>query len=302
MRDPYDVLGVKRSASEAEIKSAFRKLAKNHHPDRNQDDPKAKERFAEASAAYEILGDRVRREQFDRGAIDADGKPRNYGFGRSDAGFGAADGGFNFRGGGRGDIDDILSEILGARTGRAGRRPPERGADVVGTVTVTLEEIASGTKPRVSLPGGRVVEVTLPRGVEPGERVRLRGQGEPGHHGGAAGDAIITVEFAPHRRFSVEGQDVRLDLPVTLDEAVLGARVRVPTLEGAVELRIPPNTSGGRTFRLREKGLPTREGGRGDLLANVRIVLPPEGDPRLDAVMEAWRAAGRYSARDRDFG
>ena len=300
MRDPYDILGVKRSASEAEIKSAFRRLAKNHHPDRNQDDPKAKERFAEASAAYEILGDRTRREQFDRGAIDADGKPRNYGFGRSDAGFGAADGGFNFKGG-RGDIDDILSEILGAR-GRAGRRPPERGADVVATVTVTLEEIAAGARPRVSLPGGRVVEVTLPRGVEPGERVRLRGQGDPGLHGGAAGDAIITVEFAPHRRFTVEGQDVRLDLPVTLDEAVLGARVRVPTLEGAVELRIPANTSGGRTFRLREKGLPTREGGRGDLLASVRIVLPPEGDPRLDAVMEAWRAAGRYSARDRDFG
>lgn len=300
MRDPYDILGVKRSASEAEIKAAYRRLAKHHHPDRNRDDPKAKERFAEASAAYEILGDKVRREQFDRGAIDADGKPRNYGFGR-DAGFGAADGGFGFRGG-RGDIDDILSEILGARAGRGARRPPERGADVVGTVTVTLEDIVAGAKPRVTLPGGRTVEVTLPRGVEPGERVRLRGQGEPGHHGGAAGDAIITVEFAPHRRFTVEGEDVRLDLPVTLDEAVLGARVRVPTLEGAVELRIPPNTSGGRSFRLREKGLPTRDGGRGDLFVTARIVLPPDGDPRLDAVMEAWRAAGRYSARDRDFG
>jgi DnaJ-class molecular chaperone len=300
MRDPYDILGVKRSASEAEIKAAYRRLAKHHHPDRNRDDPKAKERFAEASAAYEILGDKVRREQFDRGAIDADGKPRNYGFSR-DAGFGAADGGFGFRGG-RGDIDDILSEILGARAGRGARRPPERGADVVATVTVTLEEIVAGTKPRVTLPGGRTVEVTLPRGVEPGERVRLRGQGEPGHHGGAAGDAIITVEFARHRRFALEGEDVRLDLPVTLDEAVLGARVRVPTLEGAVELRIPPNTSGGRSFRLREKGLPTRDGGRGDLFVTARIVLPPEGDPRLDAVMEAWRAAGRYSARDRDFG
>jgi DnaJ-class molecular chaperone len=302
MRDPYEILGVQRSASEAEIKSAYRRLAKHYHPDRNKDDPKAKERFAEASSAYEIVGDKMRREQYDRGAIDAEGKPRSYGgYGRSD-GFGTtSDGGsFGFRGG-RGDIDDILSEILGARAGRAGRPAPERGADVVGTVTVTLEEVVAGTKPRVGLPGGRVVEVTLPRGVEPGERVRLKGQGEPGLHGGPAGDAIVGIEFASHGRFVVDGSDVKLDLPVTLDEAVLGARVRVPTLETPVELRIPANTSGGRTFRLRGKGLPTKDGGRGDLLAAVRIVLPADGDPKLAELMEAWRVAGRYVARDRDF-
>lgn len=317
MRDPYEVLGVSREATEAEIKSAYRKLAKRYHPDKNKDDPKAKERFAEATTAYEILGEPTKRAQFDRGEIDAEGRARTFGFGGGREGFDSftgEPGGFGFRpgaGGGAGgpDIDDILSEILGSRRGRgagggrAGRGRPAaaRGEDLAVTAAVSLEDVVGGDKARVRLPTGRTLDVTLPAGVEPGERIRLRGQGEPGVNGGPPGDAIVTVEFAPHRRFTVDGTDLRLDLPIGLDEAVLGARVRVPTIEGPVELKIPPGTSGGRTLRLRGKGLPVKAGGRGDLLVTTRLVLPPNPDPALTALMEKWRDSGHYTARGADF-
>lgn len=310
MADPYTVLGVPREATEAEIKAAYRKLAKRYHPDRNADDPKAKERFAEASTAYEILGDAEKRGQFDRGEIDAEGKQRAYGFGGGPGGgfggfegFGGDPGGFRSGAGGP-DLDEVLSEILGARRGRGGRgraRPPERGDDIAVTAAVTLEDVIGDDKVRVRLPTGRTVDVALPAGVEPGERIRLRGQGAPGREGGPPGDAIVTVEFAPHRRFTVDGANLRLDLPVGLDESVLGAKVRVPTLDGAVELKIPAGTSGGRTFRLRGKGLPAKGGGRGDLLVATRIVLPDGGDPELTKLMERWRESGRYRARGPDF-
>jgi DnaJ-class molecular chaperone len=303
MRDPYAVLGVSREATEAEVKSAYRKLAKRYHPDRNADDPKAKERFAEASAAYEILGDAEKRGQFDRGEIDAEGKPRGFGGGAGFEGFstGPGSGGFGFRQtAGGADIDDILSEILGGRRGRGGRggmRQPVRGEDLAASANVTLEEVVNRGKVRVRLPTGRTLDVTLPAGVEPGERIRLRGQGEPGQDGGPDGDVLITINFAPHPRFAVEGANLKLDLPIGLDEAVLGAKVRVPTLEGPVELKIPAGTSGGRVLRLRGKGLPVRSGERGDLLVATRIVLPEGGDAELAALMERWRAAGRYRAR-----
>ena len=318
MRDPYEVLGVSREATEAEIKSAYRKLAKRYHPDKNKDDPKAKERFAEATTAYEIVGEATKRAQFDRGEIDAEGKARTFGFGGGrGAGYEGFDpfagepGGFGARPGGGGaaggpDIDDILNEILGSRRGRgAGRgrtRPtPERGEDIAVTASVELEDLIGGEKARVRLPTGRTLDVSLPAGVEPGERIRLRGQGEPGANGGPPGDAIVTVEFAAHPRFTVDGANLRLDLPIGLDEAVLGGRVRVPTIEAPVELKIPAGTSGGRTLRLRGKGLPVKTGGRGDLLVTTRLVLPPNPDPELTALMEKWRASGRYVARGADF-
>jgi DnaJ-class molecular chaperone len=319
MRDPYEVLGVSRTASEAEIKSAFRKLAKKHHPDRNKSDPKAKERFSEVNAAYEIVGDKEKREKFDRGEIDAEGKPRFQGFeGFGPGGFGGFSQG-GPRGGARtfrwstsgadGDpfaSDDILSEILGglgrggARAGAgAGPRPqPIRGEDVQAVAAVTLEQLVRGEKARVDLPTGRTLDVTIPPGTRSGQTIRLRGQGQPGVLGGPAGDALITVEFVPHPHFRVEGDTLRRDVNVTLDEAVLGGKVRVPTLDGEVSLNIPPGSTGGKALRLKGKGLPVSTGGRGDLLVTPRIVLPERPDPELEALMRKWRERGGTRAAE----
>lgn len=312
MRDPYEVLGVSKNASEAEIKSAFRKLAKKHHPDRNKSDPKAKERFSEINDAYEIVGDKEKRAKYDTGEIGPDGKPRFQGF----EGFGPGGaGGFaqgGPRGGGRtfrwstsgadGDPfanEDILSEILGgfarggARSGAGtGPRPqPARGEDVQAVAAVTLEQLVRSEKARVDLPTGKTLDITIPPGTRAGQTIRLRGQGQPGVLGGPAGDALITIEFVPHPHFRVEGETLRRDINVSLDEAVLGAKVRVPTLDGEVSLNIPPGSTGGRALRLKGKGLPVSTGGRGDLLVTPRIVLPERPDPELEALMRKWRAA-----------
>jgi DnaJ-class molecular chaperone len=311
MRDPYEVLGVSRTASEGEIKSAFRKLAKKHHPDAHSADPKAKERFNEANAAYEIVGDKAKRKQFDKGEIGADGKPRfQGGFGPGFEGFGQAGarpgpGGASARsfrwqtGGSAADgdpfsADDILSDILGGFGRQRQRTHVQRGEDATATVAVTLEQLVKGEKVRVDLPTGRTVEVAIPPGTRAGQTIRLKGQGKPGT---PAGDALVTVEFVPHPDFRVEGDMLRRDVAITLDEAILGAKVRVPTLDGPVTLTVPPNSSGGRALRLKGKGLPRAGGGRGDMLVNLRIVLPEGGDPDLEALMTKWRAGHRYSAR-----
>ena len=298
MRNPYDVLGVARTASPAEIKKAFRKAAKAHHPDRNADDTKAKDKFAEVNAAYEILGDEKKRSQFDRGEIDAEGKPRFQGFegftrrpgGQGDDfenfSFGFGQGGpFGGRRGGRGSgaADDIFSQLFGdafrEHAGGQGRAAPRRrGEDVSATLDVTLEEIAGEAKKRVALPGGREIDVVIPKGVADGQTIRLRGLGQGGP--GGAGDVLLTVRIRPHERFTVEGQNLRTRVPVGLDEAVLGGTVRGPTLGGAVDMTIPPMTSSGRTLRLRGKGLPGKDG-RGDLLATVEIRLPETADEAL---------------------
>jgi DnaJ-class molecular chaperone len=313
MRDPYDVLGVSRSASASDIKSAFRKLAKKLHPDANKQDPNAANRFAELNAAYEIAGDADKRKAFDRGEIDAEGKPRYQEF----EGFGAGRGGegaYGFgpdgaqragRAGGRGfggGFEDILKDVFSGMGGRAGRpggfpQPePEPGAgDVAASVTVTLAEAAHGTKRRVLLPSGKEVEVKIPASLAEGQQIRLKGQGLVGGRG-RAGDVLITVSVAPHPLFERDGLDLRLDLPVTLYEAVLGGKVRVPTLDGVVELAIPAGTSSGRTFRLKGKGFPSKEA-KGDLLATVKIVLPEGVDPDLEALMRKWRETTPYDPR-----
>jgi DnaJ-class molecular chaperone len=320
MRNPYEVLGVKRDASAAEIKSAYRKLAKKHHPDQNKTDPKAKERFSEINAAYEIVGDKDKRGQFDRGEIGADGKPRFQGF----EGFSQRPGAGGFGGGGRsfrwstsggqrgadGDpfnTDDIISEILGGFTrggGGAGQRGSAgggaRGEDLPVTAAITLEQLVRGEKARVDLPTGKTYEVAVPVGAKSGHVLRLKGMGRPGLMGGPAGDVVVTIEFVPHPVFKVDGDALRVELPVTLDEAVLGAKVRVPTLDGPVTLTVPPRSSGGRALRLKGKGLPRPGGGRGDLLVTLRIVLPEGGDEELDALMKNWRAQHRYQVRDEE--
>jgi len=311
MRDPYAVLGVAKSADMAEIKKAYRKLAKRFHPDQSKD-PKAKDKFAEVSAAYEIVGDEKKRAAFDRGEIDAEGKPRFQGFEGFGAGGPGAPGGFTrrtpgggfehfeFRGapGGGFDAGDLFSELFGGGQRRGGQsRPLPRGEDVAAQLTVSLREAAHGGKSRVTLPTGRTLEVSVPAGVEDGQQIRLKGQGQPSPLGGEPGDAMVTVKIAKHPYFRVDGHDLRLDLPVTLYEVVLGAKVNVPTLDGKVELNVPAGSNGGRTLRLRGKGLPNPSGTPGDLLVTLRIVLPDETDPDLVELARKWQKQKPYDPR-----
>jgi DnaJ-class molecular chaperone len=314
MRDPYEVLGVPRGASAAAIKSAYRKLAKKHHPDSNNNDPKAAARFSEINTANEIIGDEAKRKQFDRGEIDAEGKPRFQGFPGGGGPRGPGGGGFEthtFRTGGGpggmggGGFEDILNSMFGgaARGARAGGSPFEFEAgglaldlDLNVAMTVSLEEAVQGVEKRVRLPTGKELNVKIPPGVTAGQQIRLKGQGEtaPGHR---PGDVLITVNIAPHPLFKVEGSDLRVDLPITLYEAVLGGKVRVPTLGGAVELSVPKNTSSGRIFRLKGKGLPKPADGMGDLFVTTRIVLPDGNDKELESLMQKWRDGHPYNPR-----
>ena len=313
MRDPYEVLGVDRKANEAEIKSAFRRQAKKLHPDANKNDPKAASRFAELNAAYEILGEEDKRKAFDRGEIDAEGKPRFQGFPGGDPRTRTGAGGFEthtFRTGGGmggGNFEDILNSMFGGAAAR-GARPGASSTfefdpggialdlDLNVTMTVSLEEAVKGGEKRVRLPTGKELNVKIPAGVTSGQQIRLKGQGEtaPGHR---AGDLLITVNIAPHPFFKVDGSDLRVDLPITLYEAVLGGKVRVPTLTGAVELSIPKNTSSGRTFRLKGKGLPKATGSAGDLFVTTRIMLPDGNDAELETLMQKWRDGHPYNPR-----
>jgi DnaJ-class molecular chaperone len=331
MRDPYEVLGVDRKASAADIKSAFRRLAKKLHPDANKNDPKAASRFAEINAAYEILGEADKRKAFDRGEIDAEGKPRFRGFEGFGEGAGPRPGGgfgpeaefetFSFgpegftranrrgRGGGAGfggGFEDVLREAFGgmggagarARQGGAGAGFETEdfgpGANVTAALTVTLPDAAHGITQRIHLPSGKDLEVKIPAGITNGQQIRLRGQGVAGP--GGTGDVLITVSIALHPIFTLDGADIRLDLPITLYEAVLGAKVRVPTLDKPVDITVPPATSSGRTFRLKGKGFPAKEG-HGDLLATVRIVLPERSDPELETLMKKWLTEQPYDPR-----
>jgi DnaJ-class molecular chaperone len=327
MRDPYEVLGVSKGANEADVKSAYRRMAKKLHPDANKHDPKAASRFAELNAAYEIVGDSDKRKAFDRGEIDAEGKPRFQGF----EGFGAQPGGgahgpggahfenFSFgpdgfrrsgaggagAGGGAG-FEDLLRGMFGGRA-NAGRGfgtqfetgdfgAPAGGQDLHASLTIALGDAAKGTKTRVHLPTGKDVEVKIPAGIASGQQIRLKGQGWPSANG-RAGDALITINVAPHPLFKPDGADLRLELPITLYEAVLGGKVRVPTLDGAVELAIPADTNSGRTFRLKGKGLKAKSGA-GDLLATVRVVLPEHIDDEFKELMKKWRDTKSYDPRD----
>jgi DnaJ-class molecular chaperone len=303
MRNPYDVLGVPKGASEAEVKKAFRRAAKQHHPDQNRSDPRAAERFAEVNAAYEILGDTAKRAQFDRGEIGPDGKPKFQGF----EGFGGQGGPsaddlfrqFRNMGGGRAggfggaggfDASDIFGRMFGeqadrARGGTRQRPQPQPGADAAVVMSLTLEEIAAGNPRRIELPTGKELEVAIPRNVSDGQTVRLRGQGYSSPTGGPPGDAMLTIRILPHPRFQREGDDLTVRVPVPLTDAVLGGRILVPTLDGNAEISVPPNTSGGKTFRLRGKGLPGKNGS-GDLYAAIDIVLPAIPDQDLIELMK----------------
>ncbi|WP_114009949.1 DnaJ C-terminal domain-containing protein [Cohaesibacter intestini] len=324
MRDPYSVLGVPRSANEREIKSAFRKLAKQYHPDQNKNDPKAQEKFSEVNQAYEIVGDKEKRTRFDNGEIDAEGKERFQGFGGGGGDpfggrgnpFGNATGG----GFGGGAAEDILNEIFGNMGGgRPGGSPfgtgarndpfggtrqraqPQKGQDAEAKLSVSLEDLVSDDKRRVHLPTGKSLDMKVPNGVKDGQTIRMKGQGFESRTG-PAGDALVTIEILPHRLFKVEDRNIRLDLPLTLYEAVLGARIRIPTLEGKVEIKVPAGMSSGKSMRLKGKGLPDRDGNRGDLFVTAKIILPEGSDPGLRTLMEDWQDTNTYRPRGPDFG
>ena len=310
MADPYATLGVARDANEKDIKSAYRKLAKELHPDRNKDNPKAAERFSDVTKAYDLLSDKDKRARFDRGEIDADGNPAMpFGAG----GFGG--GGFRSRpgAGAQGfdprefdgmavaegiDLGDLFEGLFGGRQAGPGgfgggtrnfnRRPPppRKGADVQYRLRVPFADAAALKPQRITLADGKTIDLKLPAGVEDGTQMRLKDKGEPGP--GGAGDGLVTIAIERHPFFRRDGDDVRLDLPVTLDEAVAGAKVRCPTVDGPVMLTIKPGTSGGTVMRLKGKGFSTKTGQRGDQLVTLEIDLPDDVS-ELARRLDGWR-------------
>ncbi|HVR89976.1 MAG TPA: DnaJ C-terminal domain-containing protein [Novosphingobium sp.] len=303
MADPYSTLGVARSASEKEIKSAYRKLAKELHPDRNSDNPKATERFGEVTRAYDLLSDKDKRARFDRGEIDAEGNPAGFGFGGAPGGgFGAggqrgfrADGFEGFGGGAAEGIDigDIFEGLFGGRGGMGGgpgggtqqRRAAPKGANVQYRLNVTLPDAATRATQRITLADGKTIDLKLPAGVDDGTQMRLPGKGEAGP--GGKGDATVLIQLQPHAFYKREGDNLRLDLPVTLDEAVNGAKVKVPSPDGAVMLTVAPGSSSGKVLRLKGRGFSRKDGTRGDQLVTLEIQLP-EADADLAKRLEGW--------------
>ena len=294
MRDPYEVLGVSRSASDAEIKKAFRALAKKHHPDTKGGDTAAQKRFQEISAAYDIVGDKEKRTKFDQGEIDANGNARGFDPGAGPFGHGAGPKDFHFAwqngdgsdGGFR--AEDIFSEIFGG--GGKRRRQVRKGEDYSLGVTVGFEEAARGGTRRIVLPDGREVDVRIPVGVHEGQQIRLKGQGGAGREGGPSGDVLLTLKVAPHPYLVRDGSDLRMDLPVALAEAVLGGKANVPTLTGPVSLTIPAGSNSGTSLRLKGKGIPPHGGQpAGDLYVRLVVTLPEKSDAALREFAAGWR-------------
>ncbi len=304
MRDPYEVLGVAKTATPKDIKSAYRKQAKKYHPDQNPDDPKAKERFNAATQAYDIVGDEKNRAAYDRGEIDGEGKPKFQGFeaggGDPFAGFrgqGGPGSRYEFRAGG-GDAGDIFSEIFGqAFPGGArgpsgmggmggGRRPPV-GEDMNATLDVSVEEVATAAKVSAIFPDGRKLAVKLPAFVEEGQTIRLKGQGGQGP--GGAGDALVKILIRKHSRYRVEGRDLHVDQPVPLEDAILGEKVPIETPTGKLAITVPAWSSSDKVLRLKGRGLPVKTGGHADLYVHLRVMLPETPDPELEALARKRR-------------
>jgi DnaJ-class molecular chaperone len=299
MADPYSTLGVAKGASEAEIKSAYRKLAKELHPDKNKDNPKASEKFSEVTRAYDILSDKSKRAQFDRGEIDGDGNPAMpFGYGGGGGFRGdqrSAPGGFSGFGNEGADFGDIFEGLFGRGGGAAagggfggfgGRSaPPPKGANVAYRLAVSFVDAATQAPQRITLADGGTIDLKLPAGVESGTQMRLAGKGQPGP--GGTGDGIVTITVKDHPFFERDGANIRLDLPVTLDEAVKGAKVKVPTVDGPVMLSIPAGSSSGKVMRLKGKGFSQKSGNRGDQLVRLMVDLPAD-NAALSALLADW--------------
>ena len=316
--DLYQRLGVKRGATDAEIKKAYRSLAKQLHPDRNKDNPNAAKRFSEVTNAYDLLSDKDKRARYDRGEIDEDGNPKmpfGSGFGGYSGGGGARPGGFDgFPGGasagggfdpGSVDLGDLFEGLFGQSTGRRGAgqgsfggfrqraRPPQKGADVAYRLSVPFIDAVTLKSQRITLADGKTIDLKLPKGIDEGTKIRIAGKGEPGPAG--PGDAIVTMSIASHPFYTRDGENIRLDLPVTLKEAVLGAKVKVPTPDGAVMLTVPKGSSSGKVLRLKGRGFTGKAGQRGDQLVTLQIAIP-EADARLRSFVEQWDDGGNPRA------
>ncbi len=317
-KDPYEVLGVERTASKDAIRRAYRKLAKKYHPDLNPDDKSAEERFKDIAQAYDILGDEEKRKRFDRGEIDATGAERpepQYQYYRHYADRDAESpymrtGGFEEYI----DLSELFGEAFarqgagrgwagaGGKGGAGGAQVRIRGADVRYHMEIDFLEAVRGGRKRVTMPDGTTLDIKIPAGIADGQTLRLKGKGTPGIGGGAPGDALVSITVRPHKFFRRAGNDILLDLPITLDEAVLGAKVAVPTITGRVNVTIPKGASTGKTLRLRGKGIQAQgaKGGKsssGDQLVRLEIVLPEKIDPELEACIRTWREKHRYNPR-----
>ncbi len=294
-QDPYAELGVARSASPEDVRKAFHKLAKTFHPDRNPDNKGAEDHFKRISAAFDIVGDPEKRAKFDRGEIDADGREA------PPAGF-RSGGGSPFGAGGAGpagfegvDLDEILGGMFAGR-GRGGRSAAAKGADVQARLDVDLEETIAGASRRVTFGEGRMLDVAIPKGAANGQVLRLRGQGHPGRGGGPAGDALIELAVRPHPVYRLEGSDLHMDLPVSIPDAVLGAKIEAPTPDGPVTLTVPRHANAGSQLRLKGRGAFDPAGGRrGNLIAHLVLTLPDKVDAELERFAEGWRKDRAYA-------
>jgi DnaJ-class molecular chaperone len=286
--DPYSTLGVPKSATEADIKKAYRSLAKELHPDKNKDNPKSAERFSRVTHAYDLLSDKAKRAAFDRGEIDGDGNPASPFGGFGGGGPRQGPGGFEFSSEGL-DVGDLFEGLFGGRgrPGGFGARPgpPPKGNNVAYRLAVPFEDAAAQKPQRITLRDGKTIDLKLPVGVETGTQMKLSGKGDPGP--GGAGDAIVTIEVQSHRFFERDGNNVRLTLPVTLTEAVAGASVKVPTVEGPVMLKVAPGSTSGQTLRLKGRGFTGKSGTRGDQLVTLMVDLPKD-DAALAKFVNEW--------------
>ncbi len=298
MQNPYEVLGVPSSATAAEIQSAYRKLAKKLHPDLNPGDKAAEEKFKEVAAAYDLLGDADKRKRFDAGEIDASGAERpprqsyyrDYAGAQADHSYADASGYADFM-----DGDDIFADLL-RRSQKA--RTNRRGEDMHYRLEISFADSIAGATRRITLPDGGTLDVKIPPGLVSGQTIRLKGKGAPGFGTGGPGDALIEVDVLHDPRFTREGDDITIELPVSLSEAVLGGRVRVPTATGAVTMAVPKGSNTGTTLRLKGKGAPKRGGGSGDQLVKLKVVLPGKPDPDLEAFVSGWEKGKSFNPRE----
>ncbi|MFN3075318.1 MAG: DnaJ C-terminal domain-containing protein [Alphaproteobacteria bacterium] len=301
MSDPYTVLGLKRDASAEEIKQAFRRLARACHPDNHPGDPRAEERFKEVAGAYELLSDPDKRARFDRGEIDAAGHEQmrrpHPSQGRRGGGSRFSDFNFDFNAGST-FSEDIFAEYFGARRKKAGPELRQKGADANYALSVTFEEAIRGTTRRVTLANGKTVDVRIAPGTEDGQKLRLKGQGQPGRFGGVSGDALVEITVEPHPFFVRKGFDLHVDVPVTLKEAILGDKITVPTVDGKVTMNVPRGSNTGTVLRLKGKGVEHGQG-QGDQLVRLKVVLPEEIDLQLETFIKHWRPADNADPREK---